>query len=138
MPVANYAAGIFVFNYNENMAKLNREGNDLVLSLSIWEKIGALHSSPQTSLASVAKVEFSEKLWSSTTLRGFRAPGTAIPYVVLLGTMRGRGYRDFVAIKGREKGVILTLNSAPFARWIFTLKQDRSEIEGLLRDTPKG
>jgi hypothetical protein len=120
------------------MAKLNREGNDLVLSLSFWEKIGALHSSPRTSLASVVKVEFAEKLWSSTTLRGVRAPGTGIPYLVLLGTMRGKGYRDFVAIKGREKGVILTLNSEPFARWIFTIRQDRSEIEGLLRDTPKG
>ena len=120
------------------MAKLIREGNDLVLILSFWEKIGALHSSPRAPIASVEKVEFPEKLWSSKTLRGVRAPGTAIPYVVLLGTMRGRGYRDFVAIKGIEKGVILTLNSASFARWIFTLRQDRPEVEALLRDTPKG
>jgi hypothetical protein len=41
-------------------------------------------------------------------------------------------------MKGREKGVILTLNSGPFARWIFTLRQSRSEIEAILRDTPKG
>ena len=120
------------------MARLIREGNDLVLILSFWEKIGALHSSPRAPIASVEKVEFPEKIWSSKTLRGVRAPGTAIPYVVLLGTMRGRGYRDFVAIKGREKGVIVTLNSAPFARWIFTLRQDRPEVEALLRDTPKG
>ena len=138
MPVANYAAGIFVFNYYAYMAKLIREGNDLVLSLSFWEKLGALHSSPRTTIASVEKSEFPEKLWSTKTLRGVRAPGTGIPYVVLLGTMRGRGYRDFVAIKGREKGVILTLNSEPFARWIFTLRQSRSEIEAILRDTPKG
>jgi hypothetical protein len=120
------------------MAKLIRDGSDLVLSLSFWEKIGALHSSPRTSLASVDKVEFPEELWSSKVLRGFRAPGTGIPYVVLLGTMRGKGYRDFVALKRRGKGVILTLNSEPFARWIFTLRQSRSEIEALLRDTPKG
>jgi hypothetical protein len=120
------------------MARLNREGNNLVLSLSFWEKIGALHSSPRTSVASIEKIEFAEKLWNSKVLRGVRAPGTGIPYVVLLGTMRGRGYRDFVAIKGNEKGVILTLNSAPFTRWIFTTKQDFSEIESLLRDTPKG
>ena len=138
MPVANYAAGIFVFNYYKHMAKLIREGNDLVLSLSLWEKLGALHSSPRTGVESVEKVEFPEKLWSSKTLRGIRAPGTGIPFVVLLGTMRSRGYRDFVAINGREKGVILTLNSASFARWIFTLKQSRSEVEALLRDTPKG
>jgi hypothetical protein len=130
--------GIFVFNYNKDMATLIREDNDLVLALSFWEKLGALHSSPRAPIASVEKFEFPEELWSSKTLRGVRAPGTAIPYVVLLGTMRGRGYRDFVAIKGREKGVILTLNSEPFARWIFTLRQSRSEIEAILRDTPKG
>ena len=120
------------------MAKLIREGNDLVLSLSFWEKLGALHSSPRTTIESVAKIEFPEKLWRAQVLRGIRAPGTGIPFVLLLGTMRGRGYRDFVAINGREKGVILTLNSASFARWIFTLKQSRSEVETLLRDTPKG
>ena len=120
------------------MAKLFREHSDLVLSLSLWEKIGALHASPRTSIGSVEKVEFSDELWSSKTLRGIRAPGTAIPYVVLLGTMRGKGFRDFVAMKGRGKGVILTLNSGPFARWIFTLRQSPSEIEAILRDTPKG
>jgi hypothetical protein len=131
-------AGIFHLNYNIYMAKLIREGNDLVLSLSFWEKLGALHSSPRTTIRSVAKIEFPEKLWSAQVLRGIRAPGTGIPFVLLLGTMRGMGYRDFVAINGREKGVILTLNSASFARWIFTLKQSRSEVETLLRDTPKG
>ena len=120
------------------MAKLFREHSELVLSLSLWEKIGALHASPRTSIGSVEKVEFSDELWSSKTLRGIRAPGTAIPYVVLLGTMRGKGFRDFVAMKGIEKGVILTLNSGPFARWIFTLRQSPSEIEAILRDTPKG
>ena len=121
-----------------HMAKLIRDGNDLVLSLSFWEKIGALHSSPRTTIESLAKIEFPEILWRAHILRGIRAPGTAIPYVVLLGTMRGKGFRDFVAMKGREKGVILTLNSGPFARWIFTLRQSPSEIEAILRDTPKG
>jgi hypothetical protein len=57
-----------------------------------------------------------------------RAPGTAIPYVVLLGTLRGRGYKDFVAMVGRGEGVIITLKSGPFARWIFTLKQSKEDI----------
>jgi hypothetical protein len=120
------------------MARLLLEGNDLVLKLSFWEKVWSLHSNPRTPIGSVEKVEFVDTLWSSKVLRGVRAPGTGIPYVVLLGTMRGRRYRDFVALKGRKMGVVLTFNSTPFARWIFTLKQDRSEVEALLRDTPKG
>ena len=120
------------------MAKVVQVGDELILELSFWEKMGALHSSPRVSAHSVEKVEFFDELWGSDTLRGVRAPGTALPYVVLLGTLRGRRYRDFVAMRGRGEGVVLTLRSGPFARWIFTLKQPKSEISGLLHDTPKG
>jgi len=103
------------------VAKLVRNGDELILELSFWEKMGALHGSPRVAADSV-------ELWGSTTLRGIRAPGTALPYVVLFGTLRGRGFRDFVAMRGRGEGVVLTLKSGPFARWIFTLKQPKSEI----------
>ena len=114
------------------MASVIREVNELILKLSFWEKLGALNSSPRTSLDSIEKVEFIDQLWGSSALRGVRSPGTAIPYVVLLGTLRGRGYKDFVAMKGRGEGVVITLKSGPFARWIFTLEQPKSDISALL------
>ena len=110
------------------MASVIREGNELILKLSFWEKLGALNSSPRTSLDSIEKVEFIDQLWGSSALRGVRSPGTAIPYVVLLGTLRGRGYKDFVAMKGRGEGAVITLSEGPFARWIFTLKQSKEDI----------
>jgi hypothetical protein len=114
------------------MAKILKIGNELVLELSIWEKMGALHLSPRTSIDSIESIEFIDQLWGTSTLRGIRAPGTALPYVVLLGTLRGRNYRDFVAMKGRGEGVVITLKSGPFARWIFTVRQPKSEISGLI------
>lgn len=111
------------------MATLKREGNELVLHLTIWEKLGALHKSPRAPIGAVEKIEYEDQLWGSQTLRGVRAPGTALPFVVLLGTLRGRGFRDFVAIKGRRPGVVLTLNSGKFSRWIFTLQQSRDDVE---------
>ena len=113
------------------MATIKVFGDELVLELSFWERVGALHSSPRVSLSAVTKVEFIENLWSNKVLRGVRAPGTAIPYKVLLGTMRGRKYRDFTAIKGRGAGVEICLNEGPFERWIFTLRQPKSEFEQL-------
>ena len=110
------------------MAKIVRVAEEIVLQLSFWEKLGALHSSPRVPINSIEKIEFIDQLWGSSTLRGVRSPGTALPYVVLLGTLRGRNYRDFVAMKGRGEGVVLTLKSGPFARWIFTLKQPKEEI----------
>ena len=114
------------------MAKVKVVGEELLLELSFWERVGALHSSPRVSKSAVTKIEFIENLWSKEVLRGVRAPGTGIPYVVLLGTMRGRSYRDFTAIKGRGAGVEVCLNEGPFERWIFTLRQPKSEIEKLL------
>jgi hypothetical protein len=110
------------------MAKIVRVGDEIVLQLSFWEKLGALHSSPRVPINSIEKIEFIDQLWGSSTLRGVRSPGTALPYVVLLGTLRGRNYRDFVAMKGRGEGVVLTLKSGPFERWIFSLKQPKEEI----------
>ena len=114
------------------MAKVAKVGDELTLELSFWEKMGALHLSPRTSIDSIESIEFIDQLWGSSTLRGVRAPGTALPYVVLLGTLRGRNYRDFVAMKGRGEGVVITLKSGPFARWIFTVRQPKSEISGLI------
>jgi hypothetical protein len=113
------------------MAKLIREGNELVLHLSFWEKLGALHASPRAPIGSIESIEFVDQLWRSDVLRGVRAPGTAIPYVVLLGTLRGLKYKDFVAMKGRGEGVVITLKNGPFARWIFTLKQSKEDIQML-------
>jgi hypothetical protein len=111
------------------MAKLVKSGHELILELAFWEKLGALHGSPRVAADSVERVEFIDQLWGSSTLRGLRAPGTALPYVVLLGTLRGRGFRDFVAMVGKREGVVLTLKSGPFARWIFTLKQPKADVE---------
>ena len=110
------------------MAPVIRDGNEIVLQLSFWEKLGALHSSPRASIDSIESIEFVDQLWRSDVLRGVRAPGTAIPYVVLLGTLRGLKYKDFVAMKGRGEGAVLTLKSGPFERWIFTLKQPKADF----------
>ncbi len=113
------------------MAIVKVVGDELILELSFWERIGALRSSPRVPKSAVSKVEFIENLWDNQVLRGMRAPGTGIPYKVLLGTMRGGNYRDFTAIKGRGAGVEICLNEGPFERWIFTLRQPKSEVEQL-------
>jgi hypothetical protein len=114
------------------VANVKVNGDELILELSFWERVGALHSSPRVSLSAVTKVDFIDNLWSNKVLRGVRAPGTGIPYKVLLGTMRGRNYRDFTAIKGRGAGAVITFSEGPFERWIFTLRQPKSKIEQLL------
>ncbi len=64
--------------------------------------------------------------------RGVRAPGTAIPYTILLGTMRGRDYIvTSRRLKGRGAGAVIAFSEGPFERWIFTIRQPKSELEKL-------
>ena len=114
------------------MAKIVRVGDEIALELSFWEKFAALHSNPRAPLASIVKIEFVDQLWGSSILRGVRAPGTALPYVVLYGTLRGLKYRDFVAMKGRGEGAVISFKGGPFERWIFILTQQKDEIRSLL------
>jgi hypothetical protein len=94
------------------------------------EKIGGLHSSLEVDLSSVESMEVVPNPWSSAYLKGMRAPGTGVPYRILLGTMKYRGGKDFCAIYRRTPSAIITLKEGPFKRWIFEIK-DMEEIKAL-------
>jgi len=112
------------------MAHLQINDSRVRLDLSRLEKIGALHSSPEVEVTDIEAVEVIENPWSSAYLKGMRAPGTGVPYRILLGTMRYKGGKDFCAIYRRTPSAIVTLKKGEFKRWIFEIK-DFSEIEAL-------
>lgn len=112
------------------MAHLIITGNRVRLNLSRFEVIGALHSSPEVEVSAVEAVEIVDNPWSADYLKGMRAPGTAIPFRILLGTMRYKGGKDFCAIYRRRPSAIITLKNGEFKRWIFEIK-DVSEVESL-------
>lgn len=112
------------------MAHLVVDGEKVRLHLSVLEILGAFHSSPEIDLSEVESIEIEETPWVREVLKGVRAPGTGIPFVIMLGTMRYRGGRDFVAIYRRKPAAIINFRSGEFKRWIFEIK-DMGEIEAL-------
>lgn len=100
------------------MARLEVSAAGLALRMSLWEKAGACHGDLQVPWSAVASVRNVSDLWSQ--VRGIRAPGTGIPDVIMLGTTRGRGWKDFCAVYRHRPGVIVTLAAGPFARWLVT------------------
>jgi hypothetical protein len=114
------------------MAILVREGEELSLQLSPLEKLAACWPAPKAHLSQVQSIEFVENLWTTQVLQGVRAPGTAFPYVVLIGVMRRLKTKDFVVIKRKKPGVIITFSSGKFERWIYTLDGSRHAEEQIL------
>jgi len=114
------------------MAILVTDGTEIRLKMSPLERLGALVSPPTARLDQVQSIQFIDELWSKDVLRGVRAPGTGLPYMVLIGVMRGRGYKDFCVIKRRKPGVIITFSSGKYERWIYTLEGSRHAEEQIL------
>jgi hypothetical protein len=112
------------------MAHVVVDGEKVRLRLSVLEILGAFHRSPEIDLSEVESIEIEETPWVREVLKGVRAPGTGIPFVIMLGTMRYRGGKDFVAIYRRKPAAIINFRSGEFKRWIFEIK-DMSEIEAL-------
>ncbi len=103
------------------MAKVFEQDNQLVLKLTLVEKIFALPFKQLTVSKEklISKKSFT-KPWSTEVLKGVRAPGTGFPYLILLGTMRYRGGKDFTAIYKKRPVTVYEFTDYNFKRWIVT------------------
>jgi hypothetical protein len=102
------------------MAKVIESNGTLTLHLSLLEKIFALHKNIIVDKKCLISKKVAEKPWSTKVLKGVRVPGTAIPYVVLLGTMRYKGGKDFTAIYKKSPVTIYEFENTSYNRWIIT------------------
>lgn len=109
------------------MAKLLIEGETLRLSLKGCEQLGALHADIRIPLRHVAHAEVVENPWRF--LRGIRAPGTALPGLIMIGTARIRGKKDFCAIYRGKPAVIVQLRDEAFDRFIVSSWEAQSFAE---------
>jgi hypothetical protein len=102
------------------MAKVLEEGNNLKLELSFWEKIGGLHKDLVVSKDNLIKKTVHQNPWSNEVLKGVRAPGTGFPYLILLGTMRYKGGKDFTTIYKKRAVTVYEFADYGYKRWIVT------------------
>ena len=103
------------------MAEVIEIDGELILQLSLRERIFALHGNPRAKVSDLISTSESDNPWTKEVLRGVRAPGTGIPYVVLLGTMRFKGGKDFTAVYKRGPVKIYEFSAGEFKRWIVTI-----------------
>ncbi len=100
------------------MAQVIDVNGEMILQLSLREKIFALHGNPRAKATDLISTSEAGSPWNRKVLRGFRAPGTALPYLILFGTMRFKGGKDFTAIYKRGPVRIYEFGAGEFKRWI--------------------
>jgi hypothetical protein len=95
------------------MAVLKRDGEDLVVELSAFEKAEAIHGDLRLPFSSVSSIDIVEDALAA--VHGLRAPGTGVPGVLAIGTFRDRGTKLFAVVHhGRPGGVRVTLKNSEF------------------------
>ena len=104
------------------MAQIIEQGENLVLSLSKAGKIAALHGDLVSTKSDLISRKVVENPWRSGLLKGVRAPGAAIPFYLLLGTMRYKNGKDFTIIYRSKPVEVFEFKSGPYKRWIITKK----------------
>jgi hypothetical protein len=116
--------------YKSSVANLTVDAQELVLRLSPLEKVGALQGDVRVDLSHVKGAWVTATPWSE--LRGYRAPGTGIPWVIMLGTTRGSFGKDFCAVYGRKPALIVELEAASFKRLLISTTEPQLVAERIM------
>ena len=101
------------------MATVEVGTSGLRVRMSRIERLGAFHDDVVATTANLVDAASVDDVWSF--LRGARAPGTGIPGVIMLGTTRQDGVKDFCAVYRHGPGLVVELRDHEFARLLVSL-----------------
>lgn len=102
------------------MAEFEVDGGDLVLHLSLGQKVLGFHSDLRAPLSAVRSVRAVDKPWLA--LRGRRMAGTALRGAAAMGTWtHGDREYDFCVVRGTQRAVQVDLATGRFTRWLVSL-----------------
>ena len=105
------------------MAEIILERSSLVVRLSTLEKLGGLSGDVVVPLSQVVGARVTDRPYAE--LRGLRV-GTGLPFVIVLGRMIHGDGKDFVAIYGTGRTVIVELApGAPYRRLMVSTDDPR-------------
>ena len=101
------------------MATLLIEGATVRIHLGPWERLGAFRGDLVLPRTGVVSMQPTDDVLSE--VRGLRAPGFGLPGHAAIGTWRGRGFKDFVAVYWkRPRGIVITLQGQEYDRIVIS------------------
>ena len=112
------------------MAVLFVHPDRLEIRLSRAEKLLSLRRSDiEVPLESIRSAALTDDPW--IWVRGIRAPGTAVPLTLAVGSWKFHDGKDFLLIKGTRTSVVIDLEGAEFSRIIVTTRHSLTLLRAL-------
>jgi hypothetical protein len=112
------------------MAQVSIDGDRLVVDIEGFDRLWALKSRLEIPLANV--VDVTADPGATSQVKGFRAPGTNIPGVIVAGTFHADGEKVFWDVHDAAKAVVITLEQQRYARLVIEV-DDPSATVALIR-----
>ncbi len=106
------------------MASIDISADSVTVTLSAAEKLEALHGDvtvPRSAITTVRAVPD-----GMAELRGLRMPGTGIPGMLMVGTLRAKDFVMFAVCHARRPAVVIDLTEAAYDRIVVTTDEAES------------
>lgn len=112
------------------MATLQVDADSITVSLSTLEKVAAMHGDVTIARTSLLRARVVPN--GLHEVHGMRAPGTAVPSLLKVGTWRKPGAATFAVCHGRRPAVVLELTGAHFDRLVVTVDDPEGTVAQLV------
>lgn len=118
------------------MAELVIEGNNLVLRLSLAEKLESVHGDISVPLRAVSGVEVLEDADQPADMIGIKL-GTHLPGVIEVASVRGLKKKIFAAVHhSTPRGLRISLEDADYDEWVVGLADPEAKAARIKRALP--
>jgi hypothetical protein len=115
------------------MAQLVIAGDQLIVRLSAFEKVAALHRDLRFDVTAIRSIDVVEKPWE--LLRGWRAAGLALRRQIAVATFRGPTASRFAVLRGGQRAVQVTFNRGLIADVLVGSADAAAEVQRLRDQT---
>jgi hypothetical protein len=106
-------------NREDPMANVIIDDRTVVVALSALEKVEALHGDVAVPRSTVTRTRIVPD--GMAEVHGVRAPGAALPGVIMVGVWRSEAGATFAACHGRRPAIVIDLDGAQFDRLVVTV-----------------
>lgn len=111
------------------MANVKVEADQLVLELTVEEKLEAIHGDIRVALSAVRSITVVDDALDQ--VQGIRT-GTGLPGVLVVGTIRWAGRKSFVVVHhGHPRGVVIRLEGTEFDEFVIGTDDPEKMAAGL-------
>ena len=112
------------------MAVLFVHPDRLEIRLTRAEKLMSFRRSDiEVPLENIRSAALTDDPW--VWVRGIRAPGTAVPLTLAIGSWKYHDGKDFLLIKGTRTSVVIDLENSEFSRVIVTTRHSLTLLRAL-------